>query len=379
MSKFIVLVALLFAAWGAAAQTVAPTTLPLPANLFRYGYGATAPLVRMQSAGADTKGAAFGVLEVVQQIDLQSGGPAAAVASLYSALSINGGPLTNYWAAGLVTYINGLRDPDGSRDQSQHGALYTHLVKTTDKVPGGVVGPGQVLADGWAQWWVFQDRTGLPSSQGGAFVGLEFDWFGNGPDDAPTKNRYARQVVLKTQDKTKGPLEVGYGDYWNSTTGAPNDAFFNVVSAYYAGWTVAAIDLSRGTGARANPYVDQTNRAVDIKMRNGGKLGFDGDGATGSFMTHLPGRFEFWSGGYRAARLTDDGGLSLGRGTVSTGPGSIGLQRPPVAVGAPGPVGIRVEMACGTQAGTARLVAYAGTSATGRTVVDNVGHGVAGC
>lgn len=350
-------------------------------EFFRYGYGAKGPMVRMQSAGTDATGAAQGTLEVSQQIDLASGGPADTSAALHSSISVNGGPVTNYWAAGLSAYVHGLRDPTGSPDQSQHGALYTHLVKTTDKVPGGIVPDGRRLADGWAQWWVIQDRTGLPSSKGGASVGLEFDWFGNGPDDAPGKARYGRQVVLNRFDKSDAskPFEVGYGDYWNSHTGGAQDTFFNVVSAYYAGWTVAAIDLSQGTGARANPYQDPVNRAVDIKMRNGGKLSFDGDGVSGSYLTHQPGGLEYWSAGARVARLTDAGGLALGSAALAVGPGSIGLQRPARPAGAPGAAGMRLEVACGSMAGTARLVAYAGTSSVPTIIADNLGQGVAGC
>ncbi len=357
----------------AAAQT-------LESRIFRYGYGASTPLVTMQSAGTDAAGSGQGVLALSQQITHDGRGAPGAVATLHSALTMNGQPQTDYWAAGFSTYIQNLADPHPPAGGSQHGVLYTHLVKTTAAVPGGTVPPGRHVAEGWAQWWVLSDRTGLPSSRAGSIVGVELDIDGNGADDTADKSRYARQVVLTTFMKDPSrPFEFGYGDYWNSTTGGGGDSFFNVVSAYYAGWTVAAIDLSQGTGARANPYKDSTNRAVDIKMRNGGKLAFDGDGVNGSYLTHRPGGLEYWSEGNRRATITDAGALILGGAVLNAPGGSLALPRVGTPGPAPGAAGGRLELVCGTRPGTARLVVYAGTSTTPTTIADNIGGGVAGC
>jgi hypothetical protein len=46
---------------------------------------------------------------------------------------------------------------------------------------------------------------------------------------------------------------------------------------------------------------------------------------------------------------------------------------------APGALGIKLTAVCGTNAGTAKIIAYGGTSATPSTVVDNIGAGVTGC
>jgi hypothetical protein len=45
----------------------------------------------------------------------------------------------------------------------------------------------------------------------------------------------------------------------------------------------------------------------------------------------------------------------------------------------PGAANTKLEVVCGTNAGTAKLIMYAGTSATPVTIVDNVGSGVNGC
>jgi hypothetical protein len=46
---------------------------------------------------------------------------------------------------------------------------------------------------------------------------------------------------------------------------------------------------------------------------------------------------------------------------------------------APGAAGGKFELVCGTTPGTAKLIVYAGTSATAATILDNIGAGVAGC
>lgn len=65
--------------------------------------------------------------------------------------------------------------------------------------------------------------------------------------------------------------------------------------------------------------------------------------------------------------------------TLTLSTGQLGFSKitdPAAAVGAGGGA---VFLVCGTNAGTAKLVAVAGTSATKVTIVDNIGAGVTGC
>ena len=283
------------------------------ADFFRFGYGATRPLVKMQSAGTDAAGAPQQVLSISHQVTHSGTGGAGAIGALYSASTIDGGPDQDYYAAAFTMTNRAKRSVTATPDQAQHGTLFTHQVKD---LPVAGFSPGDVMADSWVQWWVAQDRTNLPSSQGGAFVGVEFDIFGNNQDDAVGKKRFARQVVLNNYaGDAAHPLEWGYGDYWNSFTGGAQDTFFNTVIALYAGWTNAAIDLSQGTGARSNPYVDGTNRGVAIKMRDGAKLSFNGDGATGSYLTRGSNRLQYWSGGAEKWSVSDAGDVVFSGGT----------------------------------------------------------------
>jgi len=79
------------------------------------------------------------------------------------------------------------------------------------------------------------------------------------------------------------------------------------------------------------------------------------------------------AGGARANNLVT-GAAAL---TLTTG--SLGMSKMTASASAPGAAGGKVELVCGTNAGTAKLVAYAGTSGTAVTILDNIGGGVTGC
>lgn len=59
--------------------------------------------------------------------------------------------------------------------------------------------------------------------------------------------------------------------------------------------------------------------------------------------------------------------------------GAIGMGKMTASASAPGATGGKLELVCGTNAGSAKLIVAAGTSATAVTVVDNIGSGVSGC
>lgn len=59
--------------------------------------------------------------------------------------------------------------------------------------------------------------------------------------------------------------------------------------------------------------------------------------------------------------------------------GALGMSKITASGTAPGAAGAKFEVVCGTNAGTAKLIMAAGTSATAVTVIDNVGAGVTGC
>lgn len=72
--------------------------------------------------------------------------------------------------------------------------------------------------------------------------------------------------------------------------------------------------------------------------------------------------------------------LQAGSGTPLTlNAGDIGMSKVVASNSAPGASGARLELVCGTNAGSAQLIAYAGTSITSVSIKDNIGFGVTGC
>lgn len=80
-----------------------------------------------------------------------------------------------------------------------------------------------------------------------------------------------------------------------------------------------------------------------------------------------------------AGGVTITSSLSVGAGALTLTTGAVGLSRITASGTAPGAGGGKLELVCGTNAGTAKLVIAAGTSATALTVLDNIGAGVSGC
>lgn len=78
-------------------------------------------------------------------------------------------------------------------------------------------------------------------------------------------------------------------------------------------------------------------------------------------------------------RVKSGGGVQIGVGTLVTAAGELGFAKITASGSAPGAAGAKEAWVCGTNAGTVKKIAYAGTSTTPVTIVDNVGGGVTGC
>lgn len=103
---------------------------------------------------------------------------------------------------------------------------------------------------------------------------------------------------------------------------------------------------------------------------------------TGLFQFSARSRVTSPADGY--LRLTDSSAaapssLQLGSSTITNEKGALFLDTITAAGTAPGAGAVKVIAVCGTLAGTAKLVAYAGTSNIGTTILDNIGGGVTGC
>lgn len=73
------------------------------------------------------------------------------------------------------------------------------------------------------------------------------------------------------------------------------------------------------------------------------------------------------------------GQLVLGFVTLANVDSTIGMGKITTSSTAAGAAGIRIETVCGTNAGSAKLIIYGGTSTTPVTITDNIGTGVTGC
>jgi parallel beta-helix repeat protein len=73
------------------------------------------------------------------------------------------------------------------------------------------------------------------------------------------------------------------------------------------------------------------------------------------------------------------GPLQLGLTTLTLTGSAFGANKMTASGTAPGAAGAKLEWVCGTNAGTMKMIMYAGTSGTAVTIVDNVGAGVTGC
>jgi hypothetical protein len=74
------------------------------------------------------------------------------------------------------------------------------------------------------------------------------------------------------------------------------------------------------------------------------------------------------------------GSFMVGSATALTlNAGEIGMAKITASGSAPGAAGLKFEAVCGTNGGTLKIIAYAGTSTTPVTLVDNVGASATGC
>lgn len=77
--------------------------------------------------------------------------------------------------------------------------------------------------------------------------------------------------------------------------------------------------------------------------------------------------------------LTVVGPTNLSSGALTLTTFAVGLGKMTASGSAPGATGAKLELVCGTGAGSVKLTVLGGTSTTPVTIVDNIGSGVTGC
>lgn len=144
-----------------------------------------------------------------------------------------------------------------------------------------------------------------------------------------------------------------------------------------------------GANVQLDAGVGFVGRSAGISARLGaGSIGYaftsTGDGA-GTVDTNLSRISAGVVGVGTGAAGSVAGGLHAGMLQASLGTaltltqGAIGMSKMTASGSAPGASGLKLEVVCGTNAGSAKITALAGTSTTPVTVLDNIGSGVTGC
>lgn len=151
---------------------------------------------------------------------------------------------------------------------------------------------------------------------------------------------------------------------------------------------LTGIPISGGTATTTKPMaLIETVTATSANWSTGGTLlGVNGlTGFTGNLIDlQLNGaaRFKVANNGVATinAGAIVGGSLMVGSGTPLTmTAGAIGMLKITASGNAPGALGGKMELVCGTVAGTAKLVIYAGTSTVALPILDGIGGGVTGC
>jgi hypothetical protein len=155
-------------------------------------------------------------------------------------------------------------------------------------------------------------------------------------------------------------------------------SYFNTVVYFGNGVTNAAPagQTLLATGGLGTDIV-----GADFNLGAGSGTGA-GAGGNVRFLTALKGTTGNTSNGRsEQMRVRGSGGVTFGAAGASllTATGEMGFTKITAINVAPGAAGAKEEWVCGTNAGTAKKIAYAGTSATPVTIIDNVGAGVTGC
>lgn len=123
-----------------------------------------------------------------------------------------------------------------------------------------------------------------------------------------------------------------------------------------------------------------SNTSTDYLFNTNGKGGFKINAGTNiQIGTTNSSAISFMTNFNNVMHLPTTGGVVIGASTLTTTTGALGLNKMTASGSAPGAAGGKIELVCGTNAGTAKLTALAGTSTTPVTILDNIGAGVTGC
>lgn len=171
-------------------------------------------------------------------------------------------------------------------------------------------------------------------------------------------NSSSRVLIGAPTDDTVSQLQV------NGTTWLAGN--LSIKSGYTLTYTSGT--LSGYMGGASSIFGGGLTGAADIGLRSAtGGVGLAANSTTPQFIIASTGH----------ATLSTD--LVIGGSSLTVTTGALGLSKMTASASAPGAGGFKFEGVCGTNAGTGKIIVYAGTSTTASTVLDNIGAGVTGC
>jgi hypothetical protein len=193
----------------------------------------------------------------------------------------------------------GKSTPDATAP-AQHVARYLQTVRQTVYTDATGVSPPQ--PELWAACIEYRDVTGKASSVTGASLTVEMDWFGNGPDDA--KTRQIQSLIVGQHDTSGAPVDVSsvIGVYLAGGSKGQAQKVFNVGIPFSG----AVLDTTHST---------QLPGASAIRLAAGHSIAFDAGGSNRLVFDSTTGTLRWHQGSlsYAIGR-----GISVGWQNVAT-------------------------------------------------------------
>ena len=168
---------------------------------------------------------------------------------------------SNYVWGGLDRLLwAGTQTPAGV-PAAQHVARYVQTLRVS--ATAGANGSYLPQPQLWAACLEYRDMTGLPSSSTAASLTVEMDWYGNGADDA--NSRQIQSLVIGQASTAGPPVEVG-----------------TAIGVYLAGGSVGSVKNVFSIGVPFSGAILDTRAAISlssapvVKMAAGQAIAFEG-------------------------------------------------------------------------------------------------------
>ena len=219
------------------------------------GFGATGAIFSQ----GNSQSTDFAVLHTSYVVNHAGGSIQSIISNSRTDTIINQSPLNNVWSGYDRLVWNGVQTPSAS-SPSRHVGRYIQTIRQS--VGTNSAGSPLPQPQMWSNYVEFRDTTGQPSSWTNASVSAEFDWYGNGVDDA--NQRQIQSLVFGQNDTSGAPAEVSTAVGVSLAAGSSGKVYrvFNVSVPY----SVSVLDTSNAT---------QLSGAAAIRLAAGQSIAFE--------------------------------------------------------------------------------------------------------